>query len=52
MLKGMKNLEKAAFTTTYKTVWCAGVSIEDVQAIQPIKEVVKGLTEDAVIPQG
>ena len=52
MLKGMKNLEKAAFTTTYKTVWCAGVSIEDVQAIQPIKEVVKGLTEDTVIPQG
>lgn len=45
MLRGMKNLEKAAFTTTYKTVWCAGVSIEDVQAIKPMQEVVKDLTE-------
>jgi nitronate monooxygenase len=25
--KGMKLLEKAAFSTTYKTVWCAGPSI-------------------------
>lgn len=43
MLKGMKNLEKAAFTTTYKTVWCAGKSIEDVKEIKSIKEVVREL---------
>jgi len=43
--KGMKSLEKAAFSTTYKTVWCAGPSIEDVKAILPISEIVKNLTE-------
>lgn len=45
VLKGMKNLEKAAFTTTYKTVWCAGKSIEDITNIKPIKEVVNSLTQ-------
>lgn len=42
--KGMKKLNKAAFSTTYKTVWCAGPSIEYVTAIKPVAEIVKTLT--------
>lgn len=38
--KGMKVMEKAAFSATYKTVWSAGKSIEHVKAIKPIKEIV------------
>jgi nitronate monooxygenase len=30
-LKGMKAMEKAAFSATYKTLWCAGSSIEFTQ---------------------
>ena len=40
-LKGMKSVEKAAFSSTYKTVWCAGTSIEHTTKILPIKEIVK-----------
>ncbi len=42
-LRGMKQLEKAAFSTTYKTVWCAGESIADVSEIKAVKEVVRSL---------
>lgn len=42
--KGMKKLNNAAFSTTYKTVWCAGPSIEYVTAIKPVAEIVKTLT--------
>ncbi len=38
--KGMKALENAAFGATYKTVWCAGPSIEYVHSIRPVKEIV------------
>jgi nitronate monooxygenase len=41
--KGMKSLEKAAFGATYKTVWCAGPSIEHVDKIQSVDEIVKKL---------
>ncbi|MFY0674383.1 MAG: nitronate monooxygenase [Bacteroidia bacterium] len=41
--KGMKSLEKAAFSATYKTVWCAGPTIENTTAIKPIKEIVSDL---------
>lgn len=41
---GMKKLNKAAFSTTYKTVWCAGPSIEYVTAIKPVADIVKTLT--------
>ena len=41
--KGMKALEKAAFSATYKTVWCAGPSIEYVDSIRPVKEIVETL---------
>jgi nitronate monooxygenase len=43
--KGTKALEKAAFSTTYDTVWCAGPSIEGVNAIKPVKKVVAELIE-------
>ena len=42
-MRGMKSLQKAAFSTTYKTVWCAGPSIEYVKEIQSIKEVIDNL---------
>ena len=32
-MRGMKSLQNAAFSTTYKTVWCAGPSIEYVKEI-------------------
>ena len=41
--RGMKNLENAAFGATYKTVWCAGPSIEYVNEIKSIKEIVNQL---------
>lgn len=42
-LKGMKAIEKAAFGATYKTVWCAGPSIEYIHSIRPVKEIIKTL---------
>ncbi len=39
-VKGMKALEKSAFSATYKTVWCAGPTIEHVDQIKPIKEII------------
>ncbi|MCG9911581.1 MAG: nitronate monooxygenase [Flavobacteriales bacterium] len=44
--KGMKLLEKAAFSTSYQTVWCAGPSIEYVTAIRPVKEIVETLVRE------
>jgi nitronate monooxygenase len=41
--KGMKKFEKAAFSATYKTVWCAGPSIEYVKEIKPVSAIVKDL---------
>ena len=43
-MKGMKSIEKAAFSSTYKTVWCAGPSIEYTNKIMPVKDIVKKLT--------
>jgi nitronate monooxygenase len=45
-IKGMKSLEKAAFSATYKNVWCAGPSIEYVTEILPISEVVEKIRTD------
>jgi nitronate monooxygenase len=42
-LKGMKQVEKAAFGATYKTVWCAGPSIEHVTRIQPMADILQSL---------
>lgn len=41
--KGMKLLEKAAFSATYKSVWCAGPSIEFSHEIESVDQVVKRL---------
>lgn len=44
--KGMKMIEKAAFSATYKTVWCAGSSIEFTHKIEPLKNIVSRLTSE------
>lgn len=44
--KGMKLLEKAAFSATYKSVWCAGPSIEFTKKIESIQEIVDRLVKD------
>lgn len=44
--RGMKQVEKAAFGATYKTVWCAGPAIEHVKSIRPMGEIVKALTTE------
>jgi nitronate monooxygenase len=44
--KGMKSLESAAFAATYKTVWCAGPSIEFVTKRQPIQQAIDELIND------
>ncbi len=43
-IKGMRSVKKAAFSSTYKTVWCAGPSIEYTKKILPVKDIVKKLT--------
>ncbi|MBA4058785.1 MAG: nitronate monooxygenase, partial [Marivirga sp.] len=44
--RGMKQVEKAAFGATYKTVWCAGPAIEHVRSIQPLRQIVKTLVDE------
>jgi nitronate monooxygenase len=44
--KGMKLIEQAAFSNTYKTVWCAGPSIEYVREILPVRTVVENLVKE------
>ncbi len=44
--KGMKAVENAALKATYKTVWCAGPSIEHVTAIRPMKDIIETLVSD------
>lgn len=46
-VKGMKRLEKSAFSATYKTVWCAGPTIESTKSIRPVKEIIESLTKTA-----
>lgn len=43
-LKGMRAINKAAFSHTYKTVWCAGSSIEYTKEILPVKKIVERFT--------
>jgi nitronate monooxygenase len=44
--KGMKLIEKAAFSATYKTIWCAGTSIEFVKEVRSCSEIVENLWEE------
>jgi nitronate monooxygenase len=46
MIKGMKAIEKAANKPTYKTVWVAGSSIEHVNSIKPVKEIIEELVTE------
>jgi nitronate monooxygenase len=39
--RGMKQIEKAAFGATYKTVWCAGPAIEHITKIRPMNEIIR-----------
>lgn len=43
--KGMKAIEKSAFGASYKTIWVAGPSIEEVHEVRPVKEIVQELIE-------
>ncbi len=45
-VRGSKKLQKAAFSTTYKTVWCAGPSIEHVHEIKTMGEIINQLKKD------
>lgn len=42
-MRGMKKLRNAAFSATYKTLWCAGPSIENVTSIRSIPEIIDEL---------
>lgn len=44
--KGMKAIEKAAFSATYQTVWCAGPSIEFSEKIETVETIVKRLIRE------
>lgn len=42
-VRGMKQLRNAAFSATYKTLWCAGPSIEHVKSVRSISEILDEL---------
>jgi nitronate monooxygenase len=44
--RGIKAIENAASGATYKTLWCAGPSIEHVHSIRPMKEIIASLTNE------
>ena len=46
--RGMDKLAKAAFSASYKNVWCAGTTIQYTDSIQPVQEIVKHLVLDEV----
>jgi len=45
-VRGSRKLQKAAFSTTYKTVWCAGPSIEHVHAIRTMGEIIDEIKKE------
>lgn len=49
--KGMKAIEKAAFSATYKTVWCAGSSIEFTHEVESIRDIVERLKDELKIAE-
>lgn len=44
--RGMKRLNKAAFSSTYQTVWCAGPSIEHVHSVEPIGVIIDRIKKE------
>jgi nitronate monooxygenase len=49
--KGMKAIEKAAFSATYKNVWCAGTSVEFTNEIGTIKGIVDRLKSEMTVAE-
>lgn len=49
--KGMGALEKAAFGATYKSVWCAGSSLEFTKKIEGVKEIVERFKDEMTIAE-
>lgn len=47
--RGSKLLEKAAFGATYKTVWCAGPSIEFIEEEKPVKDIVNNIVNEYIV---
>jgi len=45
-VRGMKKLRKSAMGFSYKNVWCAGPSIENVHEIRSMKEIIADLVKD------
>ncbi len=43
--KGTKMFEKSAFKPTYKTVWCAGPSLEGVKSVRNVSQVVQDILD-------
>ena len=44
--KGTKLLETAAMSTSHKTVWCAGPSLEFIQKISSVQEMLEEFEQD------
>lgn len=44
--RGMKLLEKAAFSANYKSIWCAGSSIEFTDSIRPVSEIISQMRHE------
>jgi len=47
-LRGMKNLEASIKPGNYKTLWCAGKSVELIHDIKPCKQIVEDLLREYV----
>jgi len=45
MVKGMRKIKKSAFGASYKTVFVAGPSIEEVHEVRPVKAIVEDLVK-------
>jgi nitronate monooxygenase len=45
-IRGMKRLRESAYSFTYKSVWCAGPSIEKVKSVRPMKAIIEELVSE------
>ena len=45
VVKGMNAIKKSTFGASYKTIWVAGPTIEDIHKVRPVKEIVDELVE-------
>ena len=43
--RGINKVKKSAFKASYKSVWCAGPSIESVNSIRSVKEIIRDLID-------